>query len=82
MMGIRAFLSCGRFILRRIRNWRFCGFGSVMAKPVAGDIDGDGHLDIFLASQDVSPGGYYDEQGLWNAPNGYDGTIVRIRLSG
>ena len=46
------------------------GSGSVMAKPVAGDIDGDGHLDIFLASQDVSPLG------------GYDGTIVRIDYLG
>ena len=46
------------------------GSGSVMAKPVAGDIDGDGHLDIFLASQDVSPLG------------GYDGTIVRIDYQG
>ncbi len=44
--------------------------GSVMAKPVAGDIDGDGDLDIFLASQDVSPIG------------GYDGTIVRLTHTG
>ena len=44
--------------------------GSVMAKPVAGDIDGDGDLDIFLASQDVSPLG------------GYDGTIVRLDHNG
>ena len=54
------------------------GSGSVMAKPVAGDIDGDGKLDIFIASQDVSPGGFYDDNGLWNAPNGYDGTVCRI----
>ena len=54
------------------------GSGSVMAKPVAGDIDGDGKLDIFIASQDVSPGGFYDAQGRWNAPNGYDGTVCRI----
>jgi hypothetical protein len=46
------------------------GSGSVMAKPVAGDIDGDGDLDIFLASQDVSPNG------------GYDGTISRISNTG
>ena len=38
--------------------------GSVMAKPVAGDIDDDGKLDIFVASQDVSPGGFYDDQGV------------------
>jgi len=44
--------------------------GSVMAKPVAGDIDHDGFLDIFLASQDVSPIG------------GYDGTIVRLDHNG
>jgi len=44
--------------------------GSVMAKPVAGDIDGDGDLDIFIASQDVSPIG------------GYDGTIVRLDHNG
>ncbi|MGQ9680720.1 MAG: InlB B-repeat-containing protein [Candidatus Bathyarchaeia archaeon] len=42
------------------------GSGSVMAKPVAGDIDGDGDLDIFIASQDVSP------------LRGYDGTICRL----
>ena len=42
------------------------GSGSVMAKPVAGDIDGDGDLDIFLASQDIG------------VPGGYDGTIVRV----
>jgi hypothetical protein len=46
------------------------GSGSVMAKPVAGDVDGDGKLDIFLASQDVSPIG------------GYDGTIVRVDTEG
>jgi len=44
--------------------------GSVMAKPVAGDIDGDGDLDIFIASQDVSPIGMYD------------GTIVRLTHQG
>ncbi len=44
--------------------------GSIMAKPVAGDIDGDGFLDIFVASQDVSPLG------------GYDGTIVRLDHNG
>ena len=44
--------------------------GSVMAKPVAGDIDGDGDLDIFIASQDVSPIGQYD------------GTIVRLTHQG
>ena len=54
------------------------GSGSVMSKPVAGDIDGDGKLDIFIGSQDVSPGGFYDSQGVWNAPNGYDGTVCRI----
>ncbi|MCJ7609594.1 VCBS repeat-containing protein, partial [Candidatus Bathyarchaeota archaeon] len=42
------------------------GSGSVMAKPVAGDINNDGQLDIFIASQDVSPLG------------GYDGTICRL----
>ncbi len=57
------------------------GSGSVMAKPVAGDIDGDGVLDIFIASQDVSPGGYYDEQGAYTYPNGYDGTVCRIAAS-
>jgi uncharacterized repeat protein (TIGR02543 family) len=57
------------------------GSGSVMAKPVAGDIDGDGKLDIFIASQDVSPGGYYDEQGRYTYPNGYDGTVCRIDAS-
>lgn len=57
------------------------GSGSVMAKPVAGDIDGDGKLDIFIASQDVSPGGFYDANGLWNAPNGYDGTVCRINAT-
>ncbi len=36
------------------------GSGSVMSKPVAGDIDGDGKLDIFIASQDVAPAGQYD----------------------
>ena len=46
------------------------GSGSVMAKPVAGDIDGDDHLDIFIASQDVSPNG------------GYDGTICRLDYRG
>jgi hypothetical protein len=46
------------------------GSGSVMAKPVAGDIDGDGHLDIFVASQDVSPNG------------GYDGTVCRLDYRG
>ena len=46
------------------------GSGSVMAKPVAGDIDGDGHLDIFIASQDVAPAG------------GYDGTICRLDYQG
>lgn len=46
------------------------GSGSVMAKPVAADIDNDGHLDIFLASQDVSPIG------------SYDGTIVRLNYTG
>src|SRR4030065_2685181 len=44
--------------------------GSVMAKPVAGDIDGDGDLDIFFAFQDVSPIG------------DYDGTIVRLDHEG
>ncbi|MBS7631721.1 VCBS repeat-containing protein, partial [Candidatus Bathyarchaeota archaeon] len=46
------------------------GSGSVMAKPVAGDIDGDGDLDIFIASQDVSPLG------------GYDGTISKLDHNG
>jgi hypothetical protein len=55
------------------------GSGSVMAKPVAGDIDGDGHLDIFIASQDVSPGD--NSTGTYH-PNGYDGTICRINDEG
>ena len=55
--------------------------GSIMAKPVAGDIDGDGHLDIFVASQDVSPGGYDDDQGFHSA-DGYDGTVMRIDYLG
>jgi fibronectin type 3 domain-containing protein len=50
-----------------------------MAKPVAGDIDNDGHLDIFLASQDVSPG---DNRSGTYVPNGYDGTIVRLDYQG
>ena len=57
------------------------GSGSVMAKPVAGDIDGDGKLDIFVASQDVSPGGYNDSQGRPIYPNGYDGTVCRINAT-
>jgi hypothetical protein len=40
------------------------GSGSIMSKPVAGDIDGDGDLEIFVASQDVGVVG------------GYDGTIT------
>jgi hypothetical protein len=55
------------------------GSGSVMAKPVAGDIDNDGHLDIFIASQDVSPG---DNSSGTYYPNGYDGTIVRLDDNG
>lgn len=55
------------------------GSGSVMAKPVAGDIDGDGDLDIFLASQDVSPG---DNSTGTYRPNGYDGTIVKLDHNG
>jgi hypothetical protein len=55
------------------------GSGSVMAKPVAGDIDHDGHLDIFIASQDVSPGD--NSTGTYH-PNGYDGTICRIDYQG
>ena len=55
------------------------GSGSVMAKPVAGDIDHDGHLDIFVASQDVSPGN--NSTGTYR-PNGYDGTICRINYLG
>ena len=57
------------------------GSGSVMAKPVAGDIDGDGKLDIFIASQDVSPGGWYDDPVAktgYHSPDGYDGTVCRI----
>jgi len=42
------------------------GSGSVMSKPVAGDINGDGYLEIFQASQDVGPAG------------GYDGTVVKF----
>jgi hypothetical protein len=49
--------------------------GSVMAKPVAGDIDGDGDLDIFLASQDVSPATNTSGNYRWN---GYTGSIVRL----
>jgi len=55
------------------------GSGSVMAKPVAADIDRDGHLDIFIASQDVSPG---DNSTGRYSPNGYDGTICRINYLG
>ncbi len=44
--------------------------GSIMAKPVAGDIDNDGDLDIFIASQDTSPNG------------GFDGTIVKLDHNG
>jgi len=55
------------------------GSGSVMAKPVAGDIDNDGHLDIFVASQDVSPG---DNSTGTYRPNGYDGTVTRINYLG
>ena len=54
--------------------------GSVMAKPVAGDIDGDGKLDIFIASQDVSPGNYTDDSGF-HSPNGYRGTVCRINAT-
>ncbi len=50
------------------------GSGSIMAKPVAGDIDRDGNLDIFVASQDVSPLGEFG--------GGYDGTIVRLNNIG
>ena len=46
------------------------GSGSIMAKPVAGDVDGDGWLEIFQASQDVAPQG------------GYDGTIVKLDHNG
>ena len=53
--------------------------GSVMAKPVAADIDHDGHLDIFVASQDVSPGD--NSTGVYRK-NGYDGTISRINYLG
>ena len=31
------------------------GSGSCMSKPVAGDINGDGHPEIYIACQDVSP---------------------------
>ena len=46
------------------------GSGSIMAKPVAGDVNGDGWLEIFQASQDVNPSG------------GYDGTIVKLDHTG
>jgi hypothetical protein len=36
------------------------GSGSVMSKPVAGDINGDGWLEIYQASADVAPAGGYD----------------------
>lgn len=55
------------------------GSGSVMAKPVFGDIDHDGYPDIFIASQDVSPG---DNQTGHYSYNGYDGTICRINYQG
>ena len=55
------------------------GSGSVMAKAVAGDIDHDGHLDIFVASQDVSPANNQTGTPIYN---GYDGTITRINYLG
>jgi hypothetical protein len=56
--------------------------GSIMAKPVAGDIDGDGNLDIFVASQDVSYGDNSTGNYSPNNRNGYDGTIVRLDNEG
>jgi len=55
------------------------GSGSVMAKPVAGDINHDGHPEIFLGSQDVSPG---DNSTGRYVPNGYDGTITKFDYQG
>jgi len=58
------------------------GSGSCMSKPVAGDIDGDGHVEIYIAAQDVSPA--YSQSSVTGLPipDGYDGTVTMFDYQG
>ncbi|XHH09194.1 MAG: LamG-like jellyroll fold domain-containing protein [Candidatus Bathyarchaeia archaeon] len=58
------------------------GSGSCMSKPVAGDIDGDGHPEIYIACQDVSPAYNQNSQTGLPIPDGYDGTVTMFDYQG
>jgi len=60
------------------------GSGSCMSKPVAGDIDDDGHPEIYLASQDVSPAYSFNNSTGTPVPipDGYDGTVTMFDYQG
>jgi hypothetical protein len=60
------------------------GSGSCMSKPVAGDINGDGHPEIYIACQDVSPAyNFNNATGVpVPTPDGYDGTVTMFDYQG
>jgi hypothetical protein len=58
------------------------GSGSCMSKPVAGDIDGDGHVEIYIACQDVSPAYSQSSSTGQPIPDGYDGTVTMFDYQG
>ncbi|MGD6934074.1 MAG: LamG-like jellyroll fold domain-containing protein [Candidatus Bathyarchaeia archaeon] len=58
------------------------GSGSCMSKPVAGDINGDGHVEIYIAAQDVSPAYSQSSSTGLPIPDGYDGTVTMFDYQG